>query len=78
MEPRCLSRTFNFKHVSYLEIPINATLCFHSTHHPSLTLPQLKKYICKILRGGAIMLHFGVNSFVASFKYNVVSNALEH
>ena len=24
------------------------------------------------------MLHFGVNSFVASFKYNVVSNALEY
>ena len=44
--------------------------------HPSLTLPQLKKEICKILRGGVIMLHFGVNSFVARFKYNVVSNAL--
>ena len=24
------------------------------------------------------MLHFGVNSFVARFKYDVVSNALEH
>ena len=24
------------------------------------------------------MLHFGVNSFVARFKYNVISNALEH
>ena len=24
------------------------------------------------------MLHFGVNSFAARFKYNVVSNALEH
>ena len=24
------------------------------------------------------MLHFAVNSFVARFKYDVVSNALEH
>ena len=37
-----------------------------------------KNKICKILRGGVIMLHFAVNSFVARFKYDVVSNALEH
>lgn len=48
----------------------------HTTPHwPYL---NWKNKICKILRGGVIMLHFGVNSFVARFKYNVVSNALEH